>query len=178
MMSMVPMEALAIDYLTHTVLNVWTWLAFLTAALSFWKIKSSIHSPPHHHSLKLSSPPVQPHATSAEPDPDDQQDRILAPATPLFTPSTAFCSLENRRSGKFRVYYGEVDNEDDGMFIGRSERRMMGSVRRVSVRVDDGWEALLKMKTAEMGWYRYQDLTVLDGSVVRLWKHGVLLGNC
>ncbi|KAI3775626.1 hypothetical protein L1987_50207 [Smallanthus sonchifolius] len=152
------LEALAISYLTHTVLNVWTWLAFLTAALSFWKIKSSIHSPPPPHHQTLPSP--SPRQTSA-----DQQPSITK-RIPLFVSSTTFYSLENRRIGKFRVYYGE---DDDCIAIGRSERCHPEDEER-PIRQVDGWEAVLKLKTAEMGWYSYQDLTVLDGSVVRLWN--------
>lgn len=36
----------------------------------------------------------------------------------------------------------------------------------------DNWEKVMRMRIGggdHMGWYRYQDLTVLDGNVVRLW---------
>lgn len=51
---------------------------------------------------------------------------------------------------------------------GEPEMRTTSSIRRNHG--EDGWEMVLKMKTAEMGWYLYQDLTVLDGNVVRLWN--------
>ncbi|KAK9071187.1 hypothetical protein SSX86_009755 [Deinandra increscens subsp. villosa] len=170
------MEALAINYLTHT---LWTWLAFLTTSLSFWKTNS--YSSPHHHlSPRLPSPsPPQPPQTATEPDPDDEIPSTissLVSSSPVsnYTKIATTCLLEHTRSGKFRVYYGE--DEDD--IIRNVERRTMGSVRveeqkRVDVDVD-GWEAVLKLKTAEMGWYRYQDLTVLNGNVVKLWNHRVL----
>ncbi|KAI3802821.1 hypothetical protein L1987_30964 [Smallanthus sonchifolius] len=148
------MEAVAISYLSHTVLNVWTWLAFLTATLSFWKIKSSSHSP-----SPSPSPPHVHHQTPAAPSSAEQQ-----PSTN--TSSTTFCSLENRRRiGKFREYYGE----DDCIAIDPQPEDEDRPIRQV----DNGWEAVLKLKTAEIGWYRYQDLTVLDGSVVRLWNQSI-----
>ncbi|KAJ0745692.1 hypothetical protein HanPI659440_Chr10g0401401 [Helianthus annuus] len=156
------LEALAISYLTHT---VWAWIAFLTAALSFWKIKPSPSPsplPPPAHPISTSTsppPPPPPPLSDDEPDPDDQQE---VPSS-----TTIFCSLENRRSGKFRVYY-------DGIAVAaaRTRRPIKGSVHNPQRLVlgDHGWEALLKLKTAEMGWYRYQDLTMLDGSVVQLWN--------
>ncbi|KAJ0745750.1 hypothetical protein HanPI659440_Chr10g0402001 [Helianthus annuus] len=154
------LEALAINYLTHT---VWAWIAFLTAALSFWKIKPSPSPlPPPAHPISTSTsppPPPPPPLSDDEPDPDDQQE---VPSS-----TTIFCSLENRRSGKFRVYY-------DGIAVAaaRTRRPIKGSVHNPQRLVvgDHGWEALLKLKTAEMGWYRYQDLTMLDGSVVQLWN--------
>ncbi|KAF5788635.1 hypothetical protein HanXRQr2_Chr10g0466181 [Helianthus annuus] len=150
------LEALAINYLTHT---VWAWIAFLTAALSFWKIKPSPSPlPPPAHPISTSTSPPPP-LSDDEPDPDDQQE-VPSSST------TIFCSLENRRSGKFRVYY-------DGIAVAaRTRRPIKGSVHNPQRLVlgDHGWEALLKLKTAEMGWYRYQDLTMLDGSVVQLWN--------
>lgn len=32
-----------------------------------------------------------------------------------------------------------------------------------------GWERVLRVRNGDVGWCRYQDLAVLDGSVVRLW---------
>ncbi|KAM0018251.1 hypothetical protein Hdeb2414_s0027g00697011 [Helianthus debilis subsp. tardiflorus] len=151
------MEALAINYLTHT---VWAWIAFLTAALSFWKIKPSPSPPPAHPISTSTSPPPPPPLSDDEPDPDDQQE-VPSSST------TISCSLENRRSGKFRVYYDGI-----ALAAARTRRPIKGSVHNPERLVlgDHGWEALLKLKTAEMGWYRYQDLTMLDGSVVQLWN--------
>ncbi|XP_076913446.1 uncharacterized protein LOC143572071 [Bidens hawaiensis] len=156
------LEALAINYLTQ---SVWAWLAFLTAALSFWKIKSSIHHNNDNISPKLLSP-------SPPPPPPPPP----SPSPPLQTSNqqqTTFCLLENRRNGKYSVYYGE------DAYIGRKESRK--TIRRHNNNnnnnnnnpdgLGDEWEALLKLKTMEMGWYRYQDLTLLDGIVVRFWNH-------
>ncbi|KAK1417441.1 hypothetical protein QVD17_26568 [Tagetes erecta] len=164
-----PMEALAFTYLAHTVLNVWTWLAFVTAALSFWKIKSSIHPPPTPSSS--SSPPPK---TFDEPDPDLQEDQVPSTTNrarvPILTSPTTFCTLDTTRSGKFTVYYGDVDMNIEDDRCSRSKRRI--NISRCDVENEiDGYEVLLKMKTREMGWYRYQDLTVLNGSVVQLWNH-------
>ncbi|KAI3789943.1 hypothetical protein L2E82_02750 [Cichorium intybus] len=198
-----PMEALAIHGVLTAVNNVWAWIAFLTAAISFWKIKSSIH-PAVHLSLQSSPPPPslpqpQPQTFPVAIQPDQQN----PPSTTTRTDSlpstskrhTAFCTLENRKSGKFSVYYAEDDktkddvidseedvhmssiwrNREEGERVidsikhnGEPEMRTTSSIRRNHG--EDGWEMVLKMKTAEMGWYLYQDLTVLDGNVVRLWN--------
>ncbi|KAL4589382.1 hypothetical protein LXL04_002288 [Taraxacum kok-saghyz] len=190
-----PMEALAIHGVLTAVNNVWTWIAFLTAAISFWKIKSSIHPSPHHLSLQLSSPPPQPPPSTRQPQTSPvaaQPDQSELPCTSAGSPPstskrhTAFCTLENRKSGKFSVYYAQ-DDKIDGEFkeqIDSTDRKMRSSIREEGerppsigliqrngeekVRItrrnhgEDGWEMVLKMKTAEMRWYLHQDLTVLD----------------
>lgn len=36
----------------------------------------------------------------------------------------------------------------------------------------ESWENLLRTKRGENAWYKYQDLTELNGNVVRLWDGG------
>ncbi|KAE8724471.1 hypothetical protein F3Y22_tig00010526pilonHSYRG00014 [Hibiscus syriacus] len=37
----------------------------------------------------------------------------------------------------------------------------------------ESWERVLRLRKGETGWYRYQDLTAINGNVVRLWD-----GSC
>ena len=69
--------------------------------------------------------------------------------------------------------------EDEGE--GASEEEVddggVGSLGAVVRGGDDGWcenwENLWRMRIGDdMGWYRYQDLRVMDGNVVRLWDGG------
>ncbi|CAH1425327.1 unnamed protein product [Lactuca virosa] len=189
-----PMEAIAIHGVLTAVNNVWAWIAFLTAAISFWKIKSSIHLSTHHLFLQLSPPPPPPSPPLPKTSPvAAQPDQSELPSTSARSPSstskrhTTFCKLENRKSGKFSVYYSQDDKTKGDKIDGEFEEdidsdRKMSSITRngeeevrkmSSVRCnhgEDGWEMLLKIKTAEMGWYVNQDLTVLNGNVVRLWN--------
>lgn len=225
-MSMGLEEALAINYLAQlqgqggvaaNINYVWAWIAFLTAAaISFWKIKLSSHSSFLNHPCLPSHQPET--TTSADVD-DDQQDEHEEemPTASLTTSSsnsksisryTAFCSMENTRSGKFSMYYYDdntittcskpTNHTTQSKFAGRNigcsikhntnhnlheeeDEKQELSASRSSINYfqqqqqqqGTGWEwepVLLKMKTTEMVWYRYQDLTVLDGNVVRLWN--------
>ncbi|KAI3714472.1 hypothetical protein L6452_21426 [Arctium lappa] len=223
------MEALAINYLkkqpnflnalpNYSTSHFWALIAFLTAAISFsWKIKSSIQSspPPPHHHHSFTSP-------SSNHQPTQLDDQLLPSSTTSstppasLTPSTTFCRLENRRSGKFSLHYGQTDHHDINIIntphnqqyyslLGtirshqQQERGTMGldyddiddeeeeeeeeeeepmmmgtsSIKHVGYWEADDDVVLVKMKTIRemMGWYRYQDLSVLHGNVVRLWTH-------
>ncbi|KAL3535491.1 hypothetical protein ACH5RR_003952 [Cinchona calisaya] len=162
------MEALAFDYLSFGLLtavnNVWTWLAVITAAVSVWKFKasssSSSSSSPRAKFPDEASPASETAAASTSTVVEAAKPSIaVAPSSPCVF------SAEGRTSGKFIVYYdrtddrcddgnGEVNGEDGNV---RSEKEWFG-------------EVVMRMRMGNyMGFYRYQDLTVLDGSVVRLW---------
>lgn len=73
---------------------------------------------------------------------------------------------------RFTVYYDndrvsdENQVEADPVAVVGAEEDGGGGVEWWS-----GWERVLRTRNGDVGWCRYQDLTVLDGSVVRLW-HG------
>ncbi|URE11237.1 hypothetical protein MUK42_22213 [Musa troglodytarum] len=93
---------------------------------------------------------------------------------------------------RFTAYYSaaaddahddDVDEEDEG------EEDEDEAVSNVGLRVraprDGGWgvEWTTVMTRGDQGWYRYQDMTALNGSVVKLWdaRHGELTsphGGC
>lgn len=174
-----PLEALALNYLSVGFLtivnNLWTWVAVITAAVSFWRIRAAGGRPT---CLKSdSSPPPPPNDQSlggSELVPEISAPDVLAdePPAPAPAPASEMVVGDDKvddgvtKGTKFvAVYYGE----DDG-------RELMAANELEESGDDEGcgewwesWERVLTTKTGEMGWYRYQDLTVLNGNVVRLW---------
>ncbi|KAL8040176.1 hypothetical protein ABFX02_10G081300 [Erythranthe guttata] len=163
-----PLEALALNYLTYgflTVVNsIWPWVAVITAAVSFWRIRA------------LSSPELR-NAASCKA--EEEEEAIVSDA-----PARAFCCrvLERECSTKtkFRLYYEEEAEDfrgDDGG-DGDGYRSEVTAEAAVSEKLDycprrrsDDWERkMVVMRMGDMGWYRWQDMTALDGSVVRLWE--------
>ncbi|KAL3625272.1 hypothetical protein CASFOL_030726 [Castilleja foliolosa] len=159
----------AIDHLGYRFLtainNIWAWLVFITAAVGFWSIRG-FSSPPRRGSelseLSYSSPEENPTATEETVDP-----------APL-TLTTSYCALESEGSpkGKFSVYYNDdlMGTDDGGEGDGgcngggaAAEREELGWW------CGGNWEKEMVVRMVDMGWYRCQDLKVLDGSVVRLW---------
>lgn len=177
-----PLEVLALDYLSFGLLtvvnNVWTWVAVITAAVSVWRIRSS--SPRCQFPSQASL--INPAVPSVSPSPVERlaavEPAAPTPARVVETPrpsSPCVFNTEGRTSGKFTFYYDreqEVEEEanveyNGGDADGEDEN---GVRRRKSERVKDGWELMMEIRMGDhLGFYRYQDLTVLDGNVVRLW---------
>ncbi|KAA8523358.1 hypothetical protein F0562_009781 [Nyssa sinensis] len=173
-----PLEALAFNYATFgfstVVNNIWTWIAVLTAAVSVWTIRAtgSPKSEP-----RIRNPDVSP-PKAVLPPPDKVAELASASAStstsaPLATMSPSVFAVESdgATKGKFSVYYeDDRDHDGEGADGELDDDEDLGSV----VAVDggewfDGWDTILRMRKGEMGWYRFQDTTVLDGNVVRLW---------
>ncbi|KAG9147546.1 hypothetical protein Leryth_007344 [Lithospermum erythrorhizon] len=205
-----PLEALAFNYLSYGLLtavnNVWMWVALMTAAVSFWRIRASSEHPrgkilDGSSQSRVISPPVQ-RTVVAEPAqlPDvisvaEPVHNILFPETVQFinVGLSSFTDTEGTTKGsmvdvvlgsftdkcatkaKLTLYYcnekesekcggtcneGEVDgNDDNGDKIGEEWWSK--------------WEMVMKMRKGEDEWYRYQDFTAINGSVVRLWDGGL-----
>ncbi|XP_058206503.1 uncharacterized protein LOC131320004 [Rhododendron vialii] len=157
-----PLEALAFNYLSFAFSTAVAWLAVITAAVSFWKIRAAGCAGP---------------AKSQRPD----RRRINEPITAVSTTTTAVNFVleetdgsatanegkRRLRRGKFTVYY---DEESEGVV------RVEGD----STAADGGegccsggnWDRELRMrmgKDVSLGGTVNQDLTVIDGNVVRLW---------
>ncbi|KAL7096142.1 hypothetical protein ACP275_10G065000 [Erythranthe tilingii] len=188
-----PLEALALNYLTYgflTVVNssIWAWVAVITAAVSFWRFRA------------LSSPELRNAASckavaTAE---AEEEEAIVtdAPVRGFCRVLERECSTKT----KFRLYYEEEEEAEDfrGGDGGdgddyRSEaadfrggdggdgddyRSEAAAEAEVSEKLDycprrrcDDWErTMVVMRMGDLGWYRRQDMTALDGSVVRLWE--------
>lgn len=180
-----PLEALALNYLSFGFLtaanNVWAWIAVITAAVSVWRIRASS---PRGKGLNVesslstcfSSPTAAP--SSSSPSSSSEVERVAAEPTEVehSVPSTSAVSAfqtEGKTSGKFAVYYrGDEDEEEDcgndesnDDIVDAVEDSLCSSIEWLG----NGWEVTMKMRVNDMGWYHYQDLTVLDGNVVRLW---------
>ncbi|KAK4713816.1 hypothetical protein R3W88_019723 [Solanum pinnatisectum] len=150
-----PLEALAFNYWSFNVANiVWTWVAVVTAAVSFWKIKAS--------SSTLPTPPEPTVASSSS-----QVELMLLSKerTParnnMMLSDDAFWVKEEGTKGKLTVYFKQDEDGDDD-----EEKEEDGEEDHGVEWFENNWE---KLRKGEMGWYCYQDMKVINGSIVRLW---------
>jgi len=160
-----PLDTLAFNYLSFNFFNhLWTWLAVI-----FWRIRTPKPEllPPSHDT------------SSVKP---DLGLKVLEPrhddAGPARVPSNG--GVEDvdgviQRKMKFTMYYYDDEDEDD--------RECKESVKTLKITEEiweekegrlgwwESWEKLLRTRTGENegGWYAYQDLTVINGNVVRFW---------
>lgn len=184
-----PLEALALDYINVGFLtivnNLWTWVAVITAAVSFWRIRvatggavaatssdESSSPPPRYDQSSIGSKPV---SEIKVPDvlPPRDDEPVSISGSGLDSDSGIMEVEDFKADGVtkgvkfFAVYYEENDcGEDDGELTAE-ESGVDGAVKVGEWW--DSWERVLRMKMGEMGWYKYQDLTELNGNVVRLW---------
>ncbi|KAL2553828.1 hypothetical protein Fot_07447 [Forsythia ovata] len=171
-----PLEPLVFNYLSYGLLtavnSIWPWVAVLTAAVSFWRIRASSSVPrgisldgaSTSSSLLKKDEGVAPPAAEAEAAAASTQFETKH----LSASKTNCCVLERQGStkGKFTMYYCDKDERRTGE--GGDNGVEAAANERLGRRCDD-WERMMMVKMGDMGWYQYQDLTVLDGSVVRLW---------
>ncbi|KAK6147573.1 hypothetical protein DH2020_018485 [Rehmannia glutinosa] len=176
-----PLEALALNYLTYgvqtAVNSIWAWIAVITAAVSFWSLRALSSPPPELRSRSqvaesTSSPPPK----AAERAVAENPATVSTPGETqvLSAPIKTSCLMLEREictKTKFSLYYdleddfrgdgdgGESDDDGDAAAV-RSEK--LG-------RWCDDWERMMVVRMGDMGWYRWQDTTSLDGNVVRLW---------
>ncbi|XVE97851.1 hypothetical protein REPUB_Repub03eG0054500 [Reevesia pubescens] len=189
-----PLEALAFNDVSFGVFtivnNLWTWVALITAAVSFWKIRTagaaatsscSVKSHDQNPSTTSIFDPVQ-----AESRPILEAEEKLCPSALVSAPAASatetsvtpfFCNDKVSKGGKFKltVYYeddGESDDIDGEMTVMEYWSNGDGDYKEVRCGAGEWWESwerLLSMRKGETGWYRYQDLTAINGNVVRLW---------
>lgn len=183
-----PFEALALNYLRYGFLtavnSIWTWVAFVTAAVSFWRIRaasSPLVSRPDprgciQDAVSTSSSPLK---TAEEVEPASASTPAGETKHLLSARTTASCGVAESEGiskvKKFSLYYNEdifreIDEgggeEGDGGCNG-DRAAVMGE--KLGWWCDDVWERRMVVRMGNMGWHRCQDLAVLDGSVVRLW---------
>ncbi|EXB38188.1 hypothetical protein L484_004093 [Morus notabilis] len=174
-----PLEALAFNYVSFgfftIVNNLWTWIAVVTAAVSVWRIRAAGEvsrcsepsvSPPHDD--RNSNRPLPPCATEEKP---------ASTPIPAKAPANSVEETEivgATKGGKFSLYYDDVDGE-----LTEEYEEAIDGEMTVTEESDGGeewwgiWERVLRTRMGKTGWYRYQDLTELNGNVVRLWD-----GDC
>lgn len=182
-----PLEALALNYLSVGFLtivnNLWTWVAVITAAVSFWRIraagggptclKSDSSPPPPPNDQSLGGSELVPEISAPDVSADEPPAPAPAPASEMVVGDDKVDDGVTKGTKFVAVYYGE----DDG--------RELTAANELEESGDDegcgewweSWERVLTTKTGEMGWYRYQDLTVLNGNVVRLWDSSSCTGS-
>ncbi|OIW21739.1 hypothetical protein TanjilG_09076 [Lupinus angustifolius] len=141
---------------------LWTWLTLITTAITFWKIRPS---PPF----------LKPDYNSV---PTQTEPTITTP--PLSKPLVLTEDIDGVRKMKFTVYYEEDEvqckcSENDE----KEELLTMTATENWNEEEEEEelewWERVLRLKNGENenGWYMFQDLTELNGNVVRLWDGGL-----
>lgn len=192
-----PMEALAVNYLNvgfvTVVNNLWTWVAVITAAVSFWRIRAAGGSTAVVTCPKSedSPNPLPNDQSSSRPEPVPQISvpdvSAVEPPPPTTSPAPAPLSAAElmeieevkfdgvTKGTKFvAVYYGDRQDSDAEWMAANEWEESGGDVEaEVSGYGEwwENWEKGLRMRTGETGWYRCQDLTRLNGNVVRLWDY-------
>ncbi|KAJ4708858.1 Transmembrane protein [Melia azedarach] len=156
-----PLEALALNYVSFGILtvvnNLWTWVAFVTAAISVWRIRTTVkpeQQPCSHTNATGSAHPVH-HVDPPSPLPASPP----APAKDVDVDADAEGVM---KGAKFTLYYYSEKTESEG------ELRVVKEWRDEEG-CGEWWERVMRVRMGEMGWYRNQDLTVINGNVVRFW---------
>ncbi|XP_058729817.1 uncharacterized protein LOC131601901 [Vicia villosa] len=154
-----PLQALAFHHLSFDFFNnLWTWLAVI-----FWRIRTP--------NPELLPPSSQDDTVSELLEPCNDDDNVLSRVH-----STVVCDGDvndvdgvTKGKMKFTSYY----NEDD-VIDGKCNETLHLTVELWEDREErlEWWEKLLKTRTGENenGWYTCQDLTALNGNVVRFWE--------
>ncbi|KAL5572308.1 hypothetical protein UlMin_021905 [Ulmus minor] len=178
-------EVLAINYASFgfftLVNNLWAWVAVMTAAVSFWRLRAAGAGATTSSGFNSDT------SSSTHNDESSNGSMLVSEIPPSIypeeLPSTTSCVSPSKASSasvlgnveeigvtkgeKFTLYY-----EDDGDLTALTEDIAGEAViEECCSEWWESWEKILKLRTGEleMGWNRYQDLTKLNGNVVRLW---------
>ncbi|XP_062091203.1 uncharacterized protein LOC133797342 [Humulus lupulus] len=168
-----PLEALVFPYVSFGffifVNNLWTWVAVVTAAVSVWKIRATAGDGPGGVCSVDSSPSCDDRCSITPAPPPSVSVSVSAASV------SASGHVEDNgadvltKGRKFSLYY-----EHDGELTEEFEEND-GAAEAVVVEEycgggdGDWWEIMLEMRLGEKSWYRYQELTELNGNVVRFW---------
>ncbi|KAJ4827705.1 hypothetical protein Tsubulata_029795 [Turnera subulata] len=174
-------DALVFDYVTFGIFtivnNLWTWVAVITAAVSFWRIRAVAVA------FSVKSKPITPPQACID---SSLQSFDTVPSTSapssrtaaVTATTTALSGFEEKgmTKGKFVVYYREEEEEEERENDGNGDDEECygnGDDNRVQLlgcgEWWESWERVLTTRMGNAGWYSYQDLTVINGNVVRLW---------
>ncbi|KAE8675982.1 Plant invertase/pectin methylesterase inhibitor superfamily protein [Hibiscus syriacus] len=187
-------EALAFKYVSFGIFtvvnNLWTWVAVITAAVSFWRIRAA--------GAATSSCSVKSHDQSPLSSIIDrlihevEEKMTVSPVVSISSPasvkktavSRSACNDGATKGGMPKLtvyYYNDIggENDDEG---GTTETEWCdGDKYRKEESCGgewwEGWERVLKLRKGETGWHRYQDLTAINGNVVRLWDDSCRRGR-
>ncbi|XVF48846.1 hypothetical protein PTKIN_Ptkin03bG0221200 [Pterospermum kingtungense] len=186
-----PLEALAFNYVSFGIFtvvnNLWTWVAVITAAVSFCTIRAAGGATTLSCSVTKTDqkPPTCIIDRAEAEEKPSHLALVSAPASVAETSvSPLDCSDGATKGGKFRltVYYeddGDSDGDDGEMTVtewaGGDGDCKGGSCGDWW----ESWERVLRMRKGETetGWYRCLDLTAINGNVVRLWEESCRRGR-
>ncbi|KAK6273733.1 hypothetical protein QQP08_027674 [Theobroma cacao] len=182
------LEALAFNYVSFGIFtivnNLWTWVAVITAAVSFWRIRAASAATP---SCSVKKPDQKPSKCVIDRAQDESQPipeaiekptpsaLVSAPAgvMEMSVSSPLVCHDAVTKGGKFKLtVYSEDDGDShvDGEMTVTEWSDIDGDCKEWSCGGWwQSWERVLSVRKGETGWYRYQDLTAINGNVVRLW---------
>ncbi|CAK7352336.1 unnamed protein product [Dovyalis caffra] len=175
-----PIDALVFDYVSFGIFtivnNLWTWVAVITAAVSFWRIrvagagavKTLEPSPPSDYTERNISELSVPETSLSTTTTLKSVTESAAPGSVSSIPSV----FEDNgvTKGKFVVYYYQDDGrENDGNIGGDGEELPVFGEWGTCGGELTLWERMLRVRMGDYGWYKCQDLTVINGNVVRLW---------
>ncbi|CAL0304823.1 unnamed protein product [Lupinus luteus] len=142
-------------FFTFTSNNLWTCFALFTLSLTFCKfLSSSLHPKPVSE--------LNPVLTTTEPVTEEPL---------LIEPVVQTEEVHGVRKGKVRVYY-ECECEKSELAMTVTEDWNEGVITEWW----EKWEKVMRLRNGvnEKGWYTCQDLTELNGNVVRLWDKNLL----
>lgn len=190
------LEALAFEYASFGVFavvnNVWTWIAVVTAAVSFWRIRVTSIGDGHGCVLleELSGSESQPQSITGPVKETVALVKETVTKTEVYVPQSRtvpvketvarvketvtqteplLCDDGATKGKKLTMYY-EVD-VDGGRCVDGELTAVSygGGLGNCGGEWWEKWERVLRMRNGDDGWYRYVDLTVINGKVVRLW---------
>ncbi|RAL42686.1 hypothetical protein DM860_009193 [Cuscuta australis] len=153
---------------------LWAWAAVLTAAVGLWRIKSSAMSaqsdPRPEFQNGSSDHPAPPRDIALSSPPPAESSWVSAPDSTAGEAATGV-----RKGEKFTAYF-DGDDAVDGNAGGVDDiykNRNGGDGEGGGIGLVDEWyriwEGAIETRNGGAGWYRNQDLTVINGNVVRLW---------
>ncbi|KAJ7956021.1 Transmembrane protein [Quillaja saponaria] len=173
------LEALAFNYLSLSfsavVNNLWAWVAVITAAVSFWRIRAvGCARPEKEPSFNDRSSSGSQLSEQLVPEVllyDDVADDKPPSSQAVTTPAVAVGDVKVDgwvTKGKFAVYFYEEERECDSCELTAETEEWEEESNNLNGWWEN-WEKMLRLRSGKNGWYRYQDLTELNGNVVRLW---------
>ncbi|KAH1067543.1 hypothetical protein J1N35_032530 [Gossypium stocksii] len=186
------LEALAFNYVSFGIFtivnNLWTWVAVITAAVSFWRIRAA-GAATSSYSVKGREQRPSTSIDARRPIPEVEEKHptastsVSAPASVTETSVSPLVFNDGvTKGGKstLTVYYeddigGESDGDIDGETTGKEWCDGGGYCKEGEWW--ESWERVLKLRKGEMGWYRYQDMSAINGNVVRLWDESCRRGS-
>ncbi|KAK8515445.1 hypothetical protein V6N13_139577 [Hibiscus sabdariffa] len=173
-------EALTFNFASYGVLTVvnnpWTWVAVIMAAVSFWRMRATCGAAA---TLSRYEKSDQKPSTSITGRPEEKNPTLSASVGETSRVWPFVYNDGGMTKGekfKWTVYYEDDDREThDGDMVMTVAEWSNGDGGREEGSGGGGewWERVLKVRKGEMVCYGYQDLTVLNGNVVRLWD-----GSC